>query len=83
MSSVLWTGYIRVTAMPEVQDVFRQYGEEYLENYNVPYHLFKTMKAIEHCRTAELGAHVDYCEDCGNVLHVSYNSCRNRHCPKC
>lgn len=69
--------------MPEVQDIFRQHSAEYLENHNVPYHIFKTMRAIERCRTAGLGAHVDYCEDCGNVLHISYNSCRNRHCPKC
>lgn len=42
----------------------------------------KTLRAIEHCRTAALGAHVDACTACGKQL-LSYNSCRNRHCPKC
>jgi len=69
--------------MPEVQDIFRQYGDEYLDGKNIPFHVWKAMKSIESCRTTDLGAHIDYCEDCGNVLHVSYNSCRNRHCPKC
>jgi hypothetical protein len=40
------------------------------------------MRAIEICRTAELGGHVDECDHCG-ALRISYNSCRNRHCPKC
>lgn len=42
----------------------------------------KTLRAIKQCRTAALGGHVDVCDDCG-VIRVSYNSCRNRHCPKC
>ena len=42
----------------------------------------KVMSAIETCRTAELGGHVERCEDCDHV-RVAYNSCRNRHCPKC
>ena len=40
------------------------------------------MSAIERCRTGELGAHADVCEDCGHT-RISYNSCRDRHCPKC
>ena len=40
------------------------------------------MSAIERCRTAALGGHVAACQDCGHI-HVAYNSCRNRHCPKC
>ena len=40
------------------------------------------MSAIEHCRTAALGGHVERCRDCGHS-RISYNSCRNRHCPKC
>src|SRR5271169_5233006 len=40
------------------------------------------MSAIQNCRTAALGGHVDGCDDCG-YLRVAYNSCRNRHCPKC
>jgi hypothetical protein len=45
-------------------------------------HQQKTLRAIAQCRTALLGGHVDACNDCGTV-HISYNSCRNRHCPKC
>jgi hypothetical protein len=45
-------------------------------------HQQKTLRAIAQCRTALLGGHVDACKDCGRV-HISYNSCRNRHCPKC
>lgn len=45
-------------------------------------HQQKTLRAIRDCRTAALGGHVDACEECGTV-HISYNSCRNRHCPKC
>ena len=42
----------------------------------------RVMRAIEVCRTAELGGHVDECDTCGSI-RISYNSCRNRHCPKC
>lgn len=42
----------------------------------------RTLSAIKKCRTAALGGHIDACDDCGK-LHISYNSCRNRHCPKC
>lgn len=68
--------------MNELGDIFRQYGEEYRENHKLSIPTLKVMSAIENCRTAKLGAHADVCEDCGNV-RVSYNSCRNRHCPKC
>tara|TARA_R110002124_G_scaffold287259_2_gene472087 strand:- start:636 stop:1247 length:612 start_codon:yes stop_codon:yes gene_type:complete len=42
----------------------------------------RTLGAIKRCRTAALGGHIDACDDCGNIS-ISYNSCRNRHCPKC
>ena len=42
----------------------------------------KTLRAIAQCRTGSLGGHVDACNECGNIS-ISYNSCRNRHCPKC
>ena len=45
-------------------------------------HQQKTLRAIAQCRTAALGGHADACSACGNI-HISYNSCRNRHCPKC
>ncbi len=68
--------------MIEVQDIFRQHGEEYRKEHRLPGNLLKAMSSIEYCRTAELGGHVDVCEDCGHS-RISYNSCRNRHCPKC
>src|SRR5271157_1779888 len=66
----------------EVADIFRQYGPSYRAAHRLPLQQLRTMRAIEICRTAELGGHVDECEDCGH-LKISYNSCRNRHCPKC
>ncbi len=69
-------------AHAEVADIFRRYGPSYRETHKLPLHQLRTMHAIEICRTAELGGHVDECEECGHIK-ISYNSCRNRHCPKC
>jgi hypothetical protein len=66
----------------ELQDIFTQFGPEYRQIHSLPLHQLKTMKAIEACRTATLGGHVDVCDHCGHE-RISYNSCRNRHCPKC
>ena len=68
--------------MIEVQDIFIAYGERYRQNHNLPISHLKAMSAIERCRTAELGGHMDACDECG-AARISYNSCRNRHCPKC
>ena len=68
--------------MIELQEIFRKYGEKYREEHKMMPYIIKTMRAIEKCRTAELGAHEDVCDNCGYVK-ISYNSCRNRHCPKC
>lgn len=68
--------------MPEVQGIFQKYGKEYKEGHKMMPHIIKAMEAIEKCRTAELGAHEDECDECG-YKKISYNSCRNRHCPKC
>ena len=68
--------------MPEVQDILQLYGDAYRQSYKLSYEQLKVMNAIVKCRTAELGAHIDECECCGAV-EISYNSCRNRHCPKC
>jgi len=68
--------------MVELQDIFRRHGAEYLESYILSTVQAKAMKAILSCRTAALGAHVDRCDECG-FEQISYNSCRNRHCPKC
>ncbi len=67
---------------PEVADVFRAHGPAYRHSHEMPPRHLRAMRAIEICRTAVLGGHVDECDHCG-ALKISYNSCRNRHCPKC
>ena len=68
----------------EVADIFRAHGPAYRRKHaghlNLPQ--LKVMSAIEACRTAALGGHVAACTKC-NHQHIAYNSCRNRHCPKC
>ena len=68
----------------EVADIFRKYGPAYREEHEgeIPLHQLRVMRAIEICRTAALGGHVEQCDSCGRI-RISYNSCRNRHCPKC
>jgi hypothetical protein len=66
----------------EVADIFCKHGHAYRVSRKMPLHHIRTMRAIERCRTAELGGHVDECDCCGHI-RISYNSCRNRHCPKC
>ncbi|MDP3368357.1 MAG: IS91 family transposase [Brevundimonas sp.] len=68
----------------EVADIFRAHGPAYRRDHagHLGLGQLKVMSAIEACRTAELGGHVARCDDCQRV-DVSYNSCRNRHCPKC
>ena len=67
----------------EVADVFRIAGPAYRAAHagHLSLHQLKVMSAIEHCRTAALGGHVEACQDCGHG-RIAYNSCRNRHCPK-
>ena len=68
----------------EVADIFRAAGPAYRATHggHLSLHQLKVMSAIEHCRTAALGGHVEACTDCGH-WRIAYNSCRNRHCPKC
>lgn len=66
----------------EVADIFRARGEMYRQQHTLTADQLKVMHAIETCRTAVLGGHLDVCDSCG-YSHPSYNSCRNRHCPKC
>jgi hypothetical protein len=68
----------------EVADIFRAAGPAYRADHagHLSLHQLKVMSAIEHCRTAALGGHVEACADCGH-RRIAYNSCRNRHCPKC
>ena len=65
-------------------DIFRHRGPAWRASHpgHVSLGQLKVMSAIERCRTAALGGHVERCEDCAH-LRISYNSCRNRHCPKC
>jgi hypothetical protein len=68
----------------EVADIFRAHGPAWRRARagHLSLGQLKVMSAIERCRTAALGGHVARCGDCGHI-HVAYNSCRNRHCPKC
>jgi len=68
----------------EVADIFRDHGPAWRRANagHVSLGQMKVMSAIESCRTAALGGHVVRCEDCSHV-DIAYNSCRNRHCPKC
>ena len=68
----------------EVADIFRDHGAAWRRANagHVSLGQLKVMSAIENCRTAALGGHVEQCEDCAHT-RIAYNSCRNRHCPKC
>ncbi len=68
----------------EVADIFRAHGPAFRRARagHLSLAQLKVMSAIERCRTAALGGHVAACRDCGHS-HIAYNSCRNRHCPKC
>lgn len=66
----------------EVADIFRVYGPLYRKSHKLPVRHLKVMRAIETCRTHELGGHKYKCDTC-DYFKISYNSCRNRHCPKC
>jgi hypothetical protein len=68
----------------EVGDVFRRYGETYRQQHagSLSRDQLRVMTAIERCRTAALGGHVEQCDQC-HFQRIAYNSCRDRHCPKC
>ena len=72
------------TSLLEVADIFRAAGAGYraVQAGHLSLAQLKVMSAIQNCRTAALGGHVEGCDDCGH-LRIAYNSCRNRHCPKC
>jgi hypothetical protein len=77
---------IPTTARPELEvaDIIRQQGEEFLRRYGSGLASVQrqALHALARCRTAALGGHVERCLDCGH-RRIAYNSCRNRHCPKC
>ncbi|MFT5731127.1 MAG: putative Zn-ribbon and HTH transcriptional regulator [Desulforhopalus sp.] len=66
----------------EVADIFSRYGQEYRQNNFLSGQQSRAMRHIETCRTAALGGHIEACNECGYTQHA-YNSCRDRHCPKC
>jgi hypothetical protein len=67
---------------PELADIFRSHGERYQQTHRLSACERKVMRAVSVCRTQELGGHLDRCDLCG-FERPAYNSCRNRHCPKC
>jgi hypothetical protein len=66
----------------DLADIFRAHGVEYRRTHRLALVQRRAMSAIENCRTAALGGHKEVCDACGAV-RIAYNSCRNRHCPKC
>ena len=66
----------------ELADIFRAHGESYRRAHPLPVSHLKVMQAVQRCRTAALGGHIEQCDSCG-YERPAYNSCRNRHCPKC
>lgn len=66
----------------EVADIFRLHGQAFRRSHPLPVSQLKIMGAIERCRTPALGGHLEKCDSCG-FERPAYNSCRNRHCPKC
>ena len=69
----------------EVADIIRSAGRDFVERnlHWLRWTHLKVLRAITRCRTAALGGHIDECTVCGHRATISYNSCRNRHCPKC
>jgi hypothetical protein len=66
----------------EIADIFRQHGDDYCRENTLTPEQYKVMHAIKNCRTRVLGGHVEQCDYCSEIQYA-YNSCRNRHCPKC
>jgi hypothetical protein len=66
----------------EVADIVRAYGPQYLRTHPTTVEQHRVLRALARCRTAALGGHVEQCERC-TYRRIAYNSCRNRHCPKC
>lgn len=68
--------------MIEIQDILSCYGPEFQNSHPLPSYQRKAMNHILNCRSSVLGGHFDQCDSCGHI-RISYNSCRDRHCPKC
>jgi hypothetical protein len=68
--------------MNSLQNIMELHGEAYVKSKRLPSNILKALYSIKDCRTASLGGHAYECDKCGEIK-ISYNSCRNRHCPKC
>lgn len=66
----------------EVAEIINRFGESYIRKHQPNSYQLRVLNALALCRTSALGGHKYQCDHCGNV-HIGYNSCRNRHCPKC
>ena len=66
----------------ELAQIIDRFKQEFEQKHTPNTYLLRTLSALQRCRTAALGGHADKCDTCGHV-RISYNSCRNRHCPKC
>lgn len=66
----------------ELADIFRMHGNTYTQGHALTAEQYKVFNAIQNCRTSALGGHIEQCERC-DAIQCAYNSCRNRHCPKC
>jgi hypothetical protein len=66
----------------ELARIIERYGKEFEQKYQPNAYVQRTLSALKRCRSSSLGGHVDRCDHCGHI-RISYNSCRNRHCPKC
>ena len=68
--------------MSSLQEIIEIHGENYIRNNKLPANVLRALYSIQYCKTASLGGHIYECNECGETT-IAYNSCRNRHCPKC
>ena len=66
----------------EIAQIIEQFGDDFINRHNPNTWILRTLNSLQICRTSALGGHKEGCDSCGKV-RISYNSCRNRHCPKC
>jgi hypothetical protein len=66
----------------ELAEIIDRFEDDFEYQYSPNSYVKRTLSALKRCRTSSLGGHVDKCDECGHI-RISYNSCRNRHCPKC
>ena len=68
--------------MSSLQEVMSVHGEDYIRSKRLPNNIIRAISSIQYCKTVSLGGHIYECDECGETT-IAYNSCRNRHCPKC